>query len=279
MVALWIGPLLACPSKPTAAKVTAAKPTAAEVTATSPQGSGGSGQSRAASVQRAGSPPPQRDEGLRYVVTNTAGAADGQTLPWVVALHGLGDRPESFASLFKRFPVPAHVYSFRAPRRYGRGFDWFGVRVSGDVDELSRAVASAAARVADSIRQLSEDPHNFGKPVVTGFSQGGILGFALAVHHAELLAHSVVVGGWLPEPLWPGALATERVGIRALHGEADHVVPWPPTSRAVQHLKRLGYPVEATTYAGLGHHFSPKLHADWVREIRSALARPRASTL
>src|SRR5450432_2614789 len=51
----------------------------------------------------------------------TAGARDEDTLPMIVAIHGMGDRPENWVDSFAKFPIPARVFLPRAPAAYGNG--------------------------------------------------------------------------------------------------------------------------------------------------------------
>lgn len=215
-----------------------------------------------------------QSEPLQFVSRTTGGKTDAEPLPWVVAMHGLGDRPESFVELFDSVSFAAHVYVLRAPLPYGSGFDWFGVRVSGDPVRLSRAMQRAAERVVQMIDALAAQPQNRGKPAVTGFSQGGMLSYTLAVLHPDKIAFAAPVSGWLPPQLWPKAHGPEPLApIVGFHGEADRGVPFEQARLAVEHLQGLGYPVTFHTYPGLGHSMSRALITEWDSALAVALKR------
>lgn len=206
----------------------------------------------------------------------TGGASPDAPLPWIVALHGLGDRPEAFSSLLRDLPFQAHVHVPRAPLAHGGGYDWFGVRVSsGDIQRLSEAIRAAALRVVRLIEVLAEDPRHVGKPMVTGFSQGGMLSFALGVHHSKHISASFPIAGWLPPPLWPSTPVDPSPGgddaanliISALHGGADEVVPSSPTLAAILHLIELGYDARIEVEPGTGHIPSETMLRTWREDL------------
>lgn len=224
------------------------------------------------------STPPQQPK-LQFLEQTLGGGEESARLPWVLAFHGLGDRPESFAQLFRGFSTPSHLYVLQAPTKYGRGFDWFGVRASGDQQQLSAAIRKASHLVLSLIAELQKSPKNLGKPVVTGFSQGGMLSFALAAEHSSLIAASLPMGGWLPPPLWPKTLPARPAPLFAFHGLDDSVVPWNPTRQAIQHLQALGFPVEVKSYSGLGHSLNSRLRSEWRQSLSSALQKEAVNSL
>ncbi len=262
------------------------KASPSKAVATSNAGSGiGTPSSATTAASRSGPatapavPSTEREpEALRFVALNTGGATDDEPLPWIVGLHGLGDRPESFAGLFRQLPFRVHVYVPRAPLPYGSGADWFGVRVGGDVDQLTAAMQRATSQVARLVRDLGKRRQNVGKAIVTGFSQGGMLSFALGVRHPEIVRASLPIGGWLPPPFVAASgltSAQRQLGpIRAFHGEQDNRVPLAPTLVIVQELSRLGFDVEIRRYRGLGHSISPQLRNDWLAALEQILSAP-----
>jgi len=199
-------------------------------------------------------------------------------LPMLIAIHGLGDRPENFQDVIADLPVMVRVIVPRGVDPVEDGFSWFPIRArSNDLAGLSMGISSAADRLALLIAELQRSRPTTGRPVVTGFSQGGMLSFALAVYHPELLAAAVPVGGWLPPPLWPSTLPTLRPlpKIVALHGEADTAVKFAPTREAVGHLEQLGWPATLKPYPEVGHAIPPKMRRELYLQLERALdAKP-----
>ncbi len=207
-----------------------------------------------------------------WVVITTGGASERRALPWIVALHGLGDRPEAFKGLFSELQFQAHVVLPRAPLDYGRGYDWFGARVSGDPERLKRGVERATAQLAALVRQLALEARFVGKPIVTGFSQGGILSFSMALHHPELVSASLPIGGWLPPEL-VSSQAPRGVPIIAFHGQDDRVVPFKPTVELTSQLLTAGFDVQLRSYPGIAHRVDASIHRDWAAELARLCAR------
>ena len=195
-------------------------------------------------------------------------------LPMLIAIHGLGDRPESFQDLVHDLPVTVRLIVPRGLDPVDDGFSWFPLRArSSAVAGLSQGISRAADKLALLITELTRSRQTIGRPVVTGFSQGGMLSFALAVYHPETVAAAVPIGGWLPPPLWPSALPAVRPlpKIVALHGEADPAVKFIPTREAVEHLEKLGWPVTLKPYPEVEHAIPPKMRRELYLQLQRAL--------
>lgn len=220
---------------------------------------------------------------LEYLEVVLGGARAEDTLPMIVAIHGLGDDPRNFAGLFDAFPERARLILPRAPDAFeDGGWSWFPVRARDrDVDSLSRGIEGAADKIAASVALLQQQRPTVGQPIVTGFSQGGMLAFALAVHHPNVAGAAVPVGGWLPPPLWPASKGdgTAYPRIVALHGTADTAVYFDTTKEAVDHLAGLGFEVELKAYEGVPHVLTPELRNDLTLALVDAVraATPVAS--
>lgn len=201
-------------------------------------------------------PPPAvaadlRDD-LPFVEVLTGGAPKEAAEPLIVALHGLGDRPESFISLFRGFPVPARVVAPHSRDAFSDGFMWFP---PGDpsTDRSAPEIGRAADAVAVFIEHVAKARPTLGKPLVMGFSQGGALSYALAARHPEAIAASFPVGGWLPAPLWPSKLPHGARPVFAFQGTIDERVPLVRGRQAALGLRDLGFDVHFEEIPGVGH--------------------------
>lgn len=214
-------------------------------------------------------------EGIHYLEIVTADAAADAELPMIVAIHGLGDTPEGFSALLADFDQPARVIFPRALEPHPPGWSWFPLRARDpDVEAVAEGIAKAADALAPAIAALAEQRPTRGKPIVTGFSQGGILSFTIAVRHGDLIAAAFPVGGWLPPPLMPDADVDPSAAppMLAFHGDADKAVQYPPTQQAVDALAKAGFAAELRTYEGIGHAIPPHMHADLMDALRQAIA-------
>jgi phospholipase/carboxylesterase len=209
---------------------------------------------------------------IHYLELVTANADPESPLPMIVAIHGLGDSPQGFRTLLEQFDRPARVILPRALDAHDEGWSWFPIRARDrDIDALARGIDHAADVLAPAIAQLTRQRPTIGKPIVTGFSQGGMLSFALAVEHGELFTAALPIGGWLPDPLWPTSANASAPPILAFHGDADAAVRYEPTKLCVEQLRGLGYRAELRTYVGVGHMISPDIHADLLQSLREQL--------
>jgi phospholipase/carboxylesterase len=217
-----------------------------------------------------------RAEGLVYREFVVGTAAPDQPLPMVIILHGMGDQPGEH--WFDAIPIdfPARVIMPQAPAAYLGGFSWFTYRVGDNEPEgLGRGISAAADRLGRALAVLTAKRPTLGRPIVTGFSQGGMLSFALAVRHPDQLALALPIAGTLPVPIWPAtrANAAPNPPIRALHGTTDTVVPFGPTRELVAELARLGFDASLQTFEGVGHTIAPEMKPAIARGLRQAVSQ------
>ncbi len=210
--------------------------------------------------------------GVRHLVRYAGGARAEQRLPMVVAIHGLGDRPERFAGLLTGLAQPARLIIPQGLDPYHGGFSWFPIRVADrDPEAIARGMRQAAARLADMVTELGRRYPTEGKPVVTGFSQGGMLSFALAVEHPQVVAAAIPLAGWLPPPMCPATAPPKAPPIVALHGDADPLLTIQPTRDAVRQLREAGFSVALHEYPGVGHSVSPAMRRQLYRQLATLL--------
>ncbi len=194
-------------------------------------------------------------------------------LPMVIAIHGLGDAPTNFAHLFDAWTTPLRLI---VPRGFDAepegGYSWMALRARDPrVDELASRLAAGASRLAAATQVWTSTRLTQGRPVVVGFSQGGMLAFELAVHHAQWFAAAVPIAGWLPPPRWPTSSDHPSAPIFALHGTDDRALLYPSTQAAIAHLANLGFPVHLQTFDGVGHALTPEIREALYKAVQNAL--------
>jgi len=212
--------------------------------------------------------------GVRYLERITGGAAPGDTLPLVIAIHGHGDRPDSFAGLFDGFSGRARfIFPYGEP--YGEGFSWFALTSRLNPDAIAAGTERAADRLAGMIAALVAERPTLGKPIVTGFSQGGMLSYTLAVLHPESLGEAFPVGGLLAPPHWPSTWATGKAQARieAFHGDADRTVPIEVDRQTSTRLRAVGFTAELHEYPGVAHAVPIAMRRDLQAAIEAAVRR------
>lgn len=200
-----------------------------------------------------GAPVEGEAAGVRYLEIVTKGADVGAELPLVMLIHGLGDRPENFAPLLGDLDEPVRLIVPRGLTPHSGGYSWFPLRGELASSEVEKGVRAAAQSLAGALSAIKASRPTRGRPIVTGFSQGGALSFALALLHPEAVSAAFPVGGWVAFPLPPKASAPAAPPIVALHGGTDGRIPIEGTRTSVNGLRELGYTVELREFPGVGH--------------------------
>lgn len=200
-------------------------------------------------------------EGAHTVVLGTGKSCT------IVAIHGYGDRPENFARVFSGMTLDATIVLPRAPTPQGNGWAWFISQRGADPSTYAAAIGAAAERLASGLKQGVPGSKHNDLPIITGFSQGGMLSWTVTATHPEVVRAALPIGGFLPESLTPNAAGT--VPIHGFHGDADTVVSYRADADGADRMKRLGWPVTFERYEGVPHTISPSMHRDYA----AALAR------
>lgn len=202
-----------------------------------------------------------------YVLRQVGGVSDTDTAPMVIAIHGLGDAPERLVKLLDGIVSPARLVFPRGLTPHGNGYSWFSRG-----PHRTKEIQSAAAKLAEMITTLTERYPTRGKPAVTGFSQGGMLTYALAVGHGDKISIAIPLAGALPPALVPLRAPAGSPPIFGLHGDADTVLPITPTRDLTQLLRERGFTADLTEYPGVKHTVSPAMHRAMMRHLHTIVA-------
>jgi phospholipase/carboxylesterase len=226
-------------------------------------------------------PPPAREPattthgelaGMRYLEHMTGGAQPDERVPMIVALHPMGGDPADFLPLLLRYHRRARlILPYGHPS--GGMYIWYDF---GRDDVAGTLVTAEAERIAAALAALVAALPTVGKPLVTGFSQGGIMAFALAVTHPEALAAAFPISGVLPPPLYPSAALSSGPRpatlppVVAFHGGSDLAVPTEGARTSIAELRHAGYSAELHEYAGIEHDISNQEMAEILERIGRA---------
>jgi phospholipase/carboxylesterase len=190
----------------------------------------------------------------------------------LVAVHGLGDTPESFLSLYDQLDVPVRIVAPRAPDPHGGGSSWY------PIDDPTRAEGAIVARaklLSRFIEQVRAVRPTRGATVVTGFSQGGVMSFALAAYHSRGLAAAFPIAGMLPTVGPRPERAAGGFRVVALHGREDARIPYAQGERAVKRLQEAGIAAQMVAFASVGHTISEPMRERYHALLREELSGPR----
>ncbi len=196
--------------------------------------------------------------------TRRAGANDRRATP-----HGRG--PGGLPATAPALPPPRPPHPPVRPPSGGMYIWYDSVRD----DVAAPLVTQEADRIAAAVAALVAARPTVGKPLVTGFSQGGIMTFALAVTHPEALAAPS------PSAACSRRRSTRRrrsARARARRHSAGCGLPRrlrpggaDPRARAsIAELRRAGYTAELREYAGVEHDTSDEEEGDILERIGRA---------
>jgi phospholipase/carboxylesterase len=188
-----------------------------------------------------------------------------ESSPLVVAIHGRGGEPESFGSIFEGFGGRAQIALPRGFDRHGNGWSWFEFRDEMTDDDFGAELGRSEARLWRGIAALAKGR----RPIVTGFSQGGFLSFAMASRHPDEILRALPAGASCPGPLLPKNHA-RTAPVVAFHGTADDVVQIKWGRAAVNAFKDQGADAVLREYP-VGHSLAGAMRADLLAEIEKAL--------
>lgn len=200
-------------------------------------------------------------------------------LPVLVLIHGRGDKPENFIHLTDELVCPRRELALRAPHEldfgFDRGWQWFEtLSGQGDSDALAMDINFACTSIAEYLEALNQKegcPNR--KFVICGFSQGGMLTYALALRYPKLVSSAFSIAGLLPAASRPALDQMEdKPFIVAFHGLADPSVCSKRAMELVAWLEEHQYPVSFKGYPGVEHTVSLEMHRDLLRGLEEALS-------
>ncbi|MEO1268553.1 MAG: dienelactone hydrolase family protein [Myxococcota bacterium] len=191
-------------------------------------------------------------------------------------MHGLGSNPRRFAMLVRNYPGRARFVLPRAPDPYGpQGYSWFPLTrpLHRPPKATLNHMLKSADRLAALIRELQADHPNTPKPIIMGFSQGGLMSYAVATRHPQLIRAALPISGWLPDAMVPTQAPNFTPLIWSMHGTSDTVVPELPTRTMVDTLKALHFQVEYTSWPNVGHTISQDMRHALFEQLDTLLAQ------
>ncbi len=194
-------------------------------------------------------------------------AGGDESSPVVAAIHGRGDHPLRWVETWRSFPRAAHVVVPRAFTPFGDGFSWFELRPGMTQEEIAAALGEAEAKLWPAIAKVAGT-----RPItVTGFSQGGMLSFAMAARHGDRVARAFPVAGACPASLLPPP-SQKAAPVVAFHGTSDPVIAFAKGKDTVEALAKSGHEATLRAYPGVGHTITAEMHTQIWQEIAKSLA-------
>lgn len=201
--------------------------------------------------------------------------------PTVIALHGWG---ASAHDLFGLAPLlhggEAIVLCPQGPLAFDvgggvPGYGWFPLSGGAAFDPMDFERAFATLRgFVDAALALY--PVAKRKVVLLGFSQGGVMAYALGLREPARFAGIAALSSWLPDPLAASIPAQpEHAGLPVLvqHGTQDPMIAIERARESRSALLRLGVGASYREYE-MGHEIRPEALEDLVVWLEDKVLQP-----
>ncbi|MFK7987450.1 MAG: alpha/beta hydrolase [Sandaracinaceae bacterium] len=214
--------------------------------------------------------------GLEYLLIEPRELPEDAELPMVVYLHGRSSVPTPPNQAFYDLETPVRVIMPRGPARSGAGYAWMPVSArGGETPELTGALVENAARLARAMGEWRQRHPTRGRPIVMGFSQGGMLTMELALHHPEAISAAIPLAGWVPPTRMPARRDPygPAIQIRGVHGSADPILSASRSVSVVRRLEALGYPADIEVVRGARHEMTLEMRELARERLQDALSR------
>lgn len=154
------------------------------------------------------------------------------------------------------------------------GYGWFPI-TSGtppDPGAFQRGVDALGEFLDAAMKRYPIDAR---KLIALGFSQGGVMAYALALSQPERFAGLAALSSWLPpslaEQLPPGP--RDRLPTLVHHGSSDEVIPIARGRESVEVLRRLGVPLTYREF-DMGHEINAQSLTDLVQWLADKVVSP-----
>ena len=188
---------------------------------------------------------PTHDVSFGYIVKYSGNSERNDNLPMLVALHGNGDTAKNFfETALDQLSVPARIVLLKGPLSYGSGDAWPWTEA--DFKQYGYAVSEA-------IELITLKYPTTGKPILLGFSGGGMMAYYQAVIHGNRYSYIFPVSGQLSNELLSDESARPGAKVHSFHGKNDSVISFSGGENAVNILKENNINVMFTGFDG-GHH-------------------------
>ncbi len=187
---------------------------------------------------------------IEYAVVEPADAKPDT--PLVIALHGRGDKTDNFSSVAETLGLRVRSIVARGPVPWGRfnARQWWNM----SAQDKAAALAQAVDRLDALLVQLKVTYPKAGKPVVYGFSQGGMLALQALARRPGRFKAVAALSASLPSTEGNAKPTKEQAAVPVMLtvGTRDRVIPAQRTAAAAAALMTLGYAPKTVSFKG-GH--------------------------
>lgn len=203
---------------------------------------------------------------LQYVVREPQNI--NSKTPLLVLLHGYGSNEEDLFSFAPTLPEDWLIVSFRAPMNSAyEGYSWYEIDLMNQENriDVSQAKRSLELILENILKITNQYGLTENETHLAGFSQGGILTYALALNHPELFTKIACMSCYPEEKLLTNIVKDkkklERLRFFISHGTDDAIIPIDWGRKAADLLYELGCFFSFREYMS-GHGVNQKNYMD-----------------
>ena len=208
---------------------------------------------------------------LQFIVREPENITPNSQL--LVMIHGYGSNEEDLFSFRHDLPEDWIIVSYRGPKMTDyNGFSWYDIDFN-DAEkfiDVEQAVDSMKA-IMKSIDNLKHHYQLEGKTNMMGFSQGGILTYAMTLTYPEYFQKIACLSAY-PEPKIlkniKGKKEIQHLRFFISHGTEDAVIPLEWGRKAADFLYELGAFFTFREYMN-GHGVNQKNYMDLINFFKS----------
>jgi phospholipase/carboxylesterase len=188
---------------------------------------------------------PSNGVSFDYVIKYSGAGTSSDQLPMLIALHGNGDKADNFyETTLDLMTAPARIVLIQGPLSHGMGNAW--PWRPDDFAQYGEGLSEAADL-------LAQKHPTVGKPILMGFSGGGMMAYYQAAKYGDSYSYVFPVSGQLTLAMLGDGALNPQAEVIAFHGKSDAVVPFGGGRKAVQILRGNGANVKFIEFDG-GHH-------------------------
>lgn len=216
---------------------------------------------------------------MKYLVREPASPAGGARPPLALLLHGVGSNEADLFGLAPYLDPRLCIVSARAPFTLGPGaYGWFNIEFTprGMLADMAQARQSLGLLPGFVDELVETHGADASRVYLVGFSQGAMMGLALALTHPGKVAGVAALSGRFPSRVFDeGDVdrgAVEGLPVLVAHGLYDVVLPVDGARDARTRLEGLGARVTYREYP-MGHEVSAESLRDLSEWLTRALDR------
>jgi phospholipase/carboxylesterase len=196
-------------------------------------------------------------------------------LPLVMRVHGRSSDWQLPSGSYADIDAPYRLIVPRGTVHTGEKRSWAVPSVKNNKPaQLEAEIGVAADGLVEVLKHFRSLRRSVGEPIVTGFSQGGMVALAMAVRHPDAVGTALPMAAHLVVPVELERLAGSRLPeIHALHGAADAIVVPGPAELAQDRLRAAGFVSTLTILPAVGHEVAAPMAEAHRKLLTRALER------